>query len=73
MRTFLVSVKTLTDAISSAQERGDDRSVLENSKDLDRFVKDNPQPGLSDAAVMAELVGINDAEDKPRRKFWRRK
>jgi hypothetical protein len=73
LRAWLMGTQVLLSEIEKAKQDGAGTGHRAALDELDRFVKDNPQPGFSDPAVAMELTGINDAVDKPRRKFFGRK
>lgn len=71
LRAWMLGSKHLCDAIDSARRDGGEQAHASALKELDRFVKDNPQPGLDDPAVLQEISGVNAAAPK-RRKFFGR-
>jgi hypothetical protein len=67
LRAWLMGTQVLLDEVAKAKADGAGTAHTAALNELDRFVRDNPQPGLQDAAVAAEISGINSAVDKPRR------
>lgn len=75
LKAWLAGATLLLDAIESARKDNGETAAMAAGEELDRWVRDHPQPGLDDPAVMAEIAGVNSAVGKPRRwfKFWRKK
>lgn len=74
LRAWIAGAKILSDDIDSAVKGGEGNAAEAAVAALDRFAKDNPQPGLSSPAVLAEMFGSGNAVEKPWRfKLWRRK
>jgi hypothetical protein len=73
LRAWLMGSQVLLGEIEKAKADGAGTAHTSALKELDRFVRDNPQPGFSDAAVIAELTGINNTVAPKRRRFglWR--
>lgn len=75
LKAWLLRAKVLCDAVDLARESGGDMGAASAGRELERWVRDHPQPGLGDPAVMAEIAGVNGAVDRPRRRFrfWRKR
>lgn len=71
LRAWLMGTQVLLDEIEKAKADGAGTAHTSALNELDRFTRDNPQPGLSDPAVISELAGINNAAPR-RRQFFRR-
>lgn len=70
LRAWVAAAAVLNDAVKTAGGTDGATAAL---KELERFTRDNPQPGLSDPAVLAELTGTNNTPPKRRRFFGRNK
>jgi hypothetical protein len=72
LRAWLMGTQVLLDEIAKAKADGAGTAHTSALNELDRFTRDNPQPGLSDPAVAAEIAGINNTA-APKRRFglWR--
>lgn len=70
LRAWLMGTQVLLDEIAKAKADGAGTAHTSALNELDRFVRDNPQPGLQDAAVAAEISGISEAAPK-RRLFFK--
>ena len=75
LRAWLLGTQVLLGEIETAKADGPGTGHKAALNELDRFVRDNPQPGLSDPAVIAEISGTDNAVPPNRRRFglWRSK
>jgi hypothetical protein len=75
LHAWLIGAQMLLDAIAKAKADGAGTAHTSALNELDLFTRDNPQPGLSDPAVAAEISGINNTVPPKRRRFfnWSRK
>lgn len=72
LRAFIVAAKSLTDGIADAKRRQAGREDYELTKQFDDLYRRNPQPGMTNPDVLAE-ISVTHAP-KPRRwfQFWRK-
>jgi hypothetical protein len=70
LRAWLMGAQVLLGEIEKAKQDGAGTAHASALNELERFTRDNPQPGLQDAAVAAEISGINNNTSAPvRRRF----
>lgn len=72
LRAWLMGTQVLLDEIEKAKANGAGTAHTSALNELDCFTRDNPQPGLQDAAVAAEISGINNTVPPERRRFFGR-
>lgn len=73
LKAWLMGTQVLLDEIAKAKANGAGNAHSAALDELERFTKDNPQPGFSDQAVIAEISGLNNTPTPKRRLFglWR--
>jgi hypothetical protein len=71
LHAWLMGTQVLLGEIAKAKADGAGTAHTSALNELDRFTRDNPQPGLRDAAVAAEISGIGNTVPPKRRRFFK--